>query len=83
MERLNTVAFPGVTSKFRDDQVATRATWDKVPDPNSQLALVHTITQMRKDATTVTEVNPLDPGDGGWHPHPDTAPGTVISAGRY
>lgn len=83
MERLQDIAYPPVISKFRDDQVASRASWTSVPDIASQLALVNTITQERRDGSTVTFVNPLDPGDDSWLQHPDTAPGTVIAAGRY
>jgi len=52
----------GAVNLFRPDQIATRATWHHIPDRASYLGALHAIDQTRRGATTVTVVNPLDPG---------------------
>lgn len=76
------VGMKGSVGKFRPEQIATQKTWDRVPDGDTTFAAMHVIHVVPKDNTTVTRVNPVDPGDGFYvHiPSPDSA--KVVPARR-
>ena len=85
MERLDSVAVPGMVGRFRPQQLSVRETWGKIPDQANQAALIHTMNQVRTAATTVTYINPLDPGDGtdtNWYEPDEHTWGTTVPAGR-
>jgi len=54
--------FPGGVGRFRDVQVANRVQWQVIPDDQTMLASLHTVNVQPAGATTITRVNPLDPG---------------------
>jgi hypothetical protein len=60
---------PAALGRFTVGQIAQRTTWRRVPDVQSALAAMHVIHVVPQNGSTVTELNPLDPGtvsDGGW-----------------
>jgi hypothetical protein len=91
MERLQSPSnYPPSVGKFRHEQVAHRATWAAVPDRASTMAALHIIHVAPQGSSTVTNLNPLDPGTVssaddtndtylGWLQRPG-APGTVHPA---
>lgn len=94
MERLNSPSnYPPSVGKFRDEQIATRRTWSRVPDAQTAAAAMHVIHVIPAGASTVTHLNPLDPGtvadagldNGdaglGWLERP-ADPGRLLPAGR-
>lgn len=48
--------------KLLPEQIAQRSTWTRVPDQETTLAAMHAIHVVPMGATTVTHLNPLDPG---------------------
>lgn len=84
---------PPVSGKLRPDQIAQRGTWAGIPDDQVATSAMQIIHVVPSNGTTVTTVNPLDPGtisaptdDGtadtlGWLDRP-AARGTVMQAGR-
>lgn len=55
-------AYQPQAGKLREDQVAQRSTWSRVPDAQVELAAAHVIHVLPLGASTVTLLNPLDPG---------------------
>lgn len=63
MERLQSPSnYPAQVGKLRPEQIAQRSTWGRVPDAQSALAAMHVIHVAPAGSTTVTRLNPLDPG---------------------
>ncbi len=63
MQRLSDRAMsPPMAGKITDPQVAQRSTWTSVPDRDTAAAAMHIIHATPANASTVTELNPLDPG---------------------
>jgi hypothetical protein len=59
---------PGSVGKFRPEQIAQRTTWRRVPDEQTAIAAMHVIHVVPHNGSTITALNPLDPGtvaDGG------------------
>lgn len=48
--------------KLRPEQIADRSTWARVPDAQVAMAAAHVIHVIPLGASTVTVLNPLDPG---------------------
>lgn len=92
MERLASPSnYPPAVGRFRQEQVAHRGNWSGVPDRDVLAAAMHVIHVVPHGASTVTLVNPLDPGTvsdpegyvtAGWLERPG-ALGTVVPAGRW
>lgn len=63
MERIASPSnYPPSVGKFRPEQIAHRATWSAVPDRATTAASMHVIRVRPESSTTVTQLNPLDPG---------------------
>jgi len=82
-ERMLPFGYPPSINKFRPDQMATINTWTTVPDQDTEMAALHSIHIVQQGSTTVTEVNPLDPGDGGYWLDKPHARGPVPKHNRY
>lgn len=54
--------YPPGAGKLRPEQIAQRSTWARVPDRETTLAAMHAIHVAPMGASTVTHLNPLDPG---------------------
>lgn len=54
--------YPAAVGRFRPEQIAQRATWGVVPDDQMRTAAMHAVHVVPANGSTVTEVNPLDPG---------------------
>ena len=54
--------YPPAVGRFRPEQIATRSTWNVVPDDQARTAAMHAVHIVPANGSTVTEVNPLDPG---------------------
>jgi hypothetical protein len=86
---------PPSVGRLHPEQIATRATWSRVPDALTGVAAMHVIHVDLRGQTTSTVLNPLDPAtvedvvaagvdDGmgrGWLERPGGIP-TAIAAGR-
>lgn len=57
--------WPARVGKLRPDQIANRSNWTGVPDKRAAHAAAHIIHVVPHGATTVTHVNPVDPGSVG------------------
>lgn len=53
---------PGQVGTLRADQIAWRGTWSQIPDHFPMEAQMHSIRIVPVNGSTVTMVNPLDPG---------------------
>lgn len=53
---------PGQISKHRYEQIAWRGTWSQIPDQFPMETLMHSVHIIPVNGSTVTFVNPLDPG---------------------
>lgn len=84
MERISGAKYEAAIGKYRPEQIVNHGTWTNVPDPESQLGLLHLIRQVRQAATTVTEVNPLDAASDPdtWQEAPEHCFGTLYPVGR-
>lgn len=82
MERMMGVGYPGTVGKFRPEQIAQMSTWTVVPEQDRVQASMHQKHIVPSNASTVTYVNPLDPGDGLWYDKPSDW-GAVHRAGIW
>ncbi len=55
-------AFYGAVGRFRDVQTTARRSWSGIPDDQNVLAALHIVHVAPIGGTTITRVNPLDPG---------------------
>lgn len=63
MERITSPSnYPPRVGKLRPEQIAQRSTWGRVPDRQSAMAAAHIVHVMPAGASTVTHLNPMDPG---------------------
>jgi len=53
---------PGLMGKLRDDQLQARGTWASIPDQYPMESHMHSIHIVPLNGSTITLVNPLDPG---------------------
>lgn len=53
---------PPALGRFTAGQIAQRSTWARVPDEQTALAAMHVIHIVPAHGSTITELNPLDPG---------------------
>lgn len=56
------LTYPAAVGRLRPEQIATRSTWARVPDNETRTAAMHAIHIVPANGSTITEVNPLDPG---------------------
>ena len=70
MEKMPLVGVPGQIGRFRPEQIAQQSTWTVVPEGKRVDASIHTIHVVPKNASTMTYVNPLDPGDECYYDKP-------------
>jgi hypothetical protein len=63
MEKMMNIGYPPSINKFRPEQIAQQSTWTKVPEEKRVETSVHVIHIVPSNASTITYVNPLDPGD--------------------
>ena len=90
MERMLNVGVPDTSGKLKPAQIIDKSSWTTVPDNQTALSAVHKVTMRPYNGSTITRVNPLDPGDGAdtnWHEPTDMQSdpgywGAVIPAGR-
>lgn len=73
--------------RWRPEQIAQRRTWDRLSDPGLTVPRLNQVRLGVINGTTVTQINPLDTGDGVdsdvvLSPTLGTW-GQVIPAGRY
>lgn len=67
---------PATVGHFRPEQIARRSTWARIDDRNLKMAALHVVHVVPANGSTVTIVNPQDPGtvdaDGwvGWVERP-------------
>lgn len=86
MQRFETMSsetpWPASVGKYRPDQIANMQTWGQVPDEQMRMAAVHTIHVTPSNRSTMTLVNPLDPGDQANNNWYDSGPqtGTLVPA---
>lgn len=75
------VPYEPAVGKLRDLQIQNRETWrGRTFDwQDTKLAALHRVSMRRVGRTTVTEVNPMDPGEGVWYDAPG-ANGTTHKA---
>jgi hypothetical protein len=66
-----------------NDQVPQQSTWVRVPERQRTNAAIHTITQVPKNGSTCTYVNPMDPANDGWAQNPNQDWGAVHPAGNW
>lgn len=64
MERLPVapINYPPAVGRFRPEQIAQRSTWGVVRDDERRTTAMHVIHIVPANGSTITEVNPLDPG---------------------
>ena len=53
---------PAIVEQLRPEQIAHRSTWSAVPDDQVAMAAAHIVHVYPANASTITTVNPLDPG---------------------
>lgn len=53
---------PPAIGRFTPAQIAQRSTWARVPDQQTSVAAMHIIHVRPVHGSTITELNPLDPG---------------------
>lgn len=63
MERMVGVGVPGQVGRFRPQQLAQIKTWAGVQDSRTTEAALRYIRVSPKGSSTITQINPLDPGD--------------------
>lgn len=65
MQRFQDISsYPPITGKFQDYQKEMQGQWARTPNEGENpLAAMHVANMKRVGKTTVTELNPLDPGD--------------------
>jgi hypothetical protein len=68
MQRFETMNAPGTgwppsVGKYRPDQIANMQSWGQVPDSQMTMASLHSIHMVPNNRSTMTYMNPLDPGD--------------------
>lgn len=54
--------WPSRIQKLRPEQIATQATWGRVPETDAVKAASHVIRSVPAGSTTITEMFELDPG---------------------
>jgi len=74
LEAQSSAAYFGI-GKLRPEQIAQMSTWSAVPDDQNILAAMHIIHVAPAGRTTITTLNPTDPGtdagpDRGWLARP-------------
>lgn len=63
MERITSPSnYPPRVGKLRPEQIAQRSNWTRVPDRQAAMAAAHIVHVVPAGATTVTHLNPMDPG---------------------
>ena len=63
MERMVGVGYPGQVGRFRPEQLAQIKTWGRVQDSQTTEAALRYIRIIPQGSSTITQINPLDPGD--------------------
>lgn len=64
MDRMTDIGWPGHVGRLRQHQIVQQSTWDGIKDQNKKTtAALHSINVQPSNASTVTFVTPLDPGD--------------------
>ncbi len=84
IERMMDNPWPPMVGKLRREQADYKGTWAAVPDNQTILGGLHNIRIVPRGLTTVTEVNPMDPGDGSdgnWY-DPPGSPGHLVRVQR-
>ena len=72
MQRMMTIGYPPSVGRFRPEQIAQQNTWTVIPELDRVEASMHTIKVVPSNASTLTYVNPLDPGDDCYYDKPKT-----------
>ena len=62
MDKMMAYGYPPSINKFRPEQIAHISTWDGIEDANKGVAAMSRITVVPDGYSTITYVNPLDPG---------------------
>jgi hypothetical protein len=70
MERMPSVGVAGQVGRFRPEQIAQQSTWTVVPEGQRVIASMKIIHVVPANASTLTYVNPLDPGDDCYYDKP-------------
>jgi hypothetical protein len=82
MEKMMGVGYPGQVGRFRPEQIAQQSTWTVIPEDQRIFASMHVKSIVPSNATTITYVNPVDPGSGGYYDKPSDW-GAVHRAGIW
>ena len=66
MEKMMNIGRPPSVGKFRPEQIAQQSTWTVVAPKDRQNVAMHLIRIVPSNGSTLTYVNPVDPGDQGF-----------------
>lgn len=72
MERMPDIGYPPTINKFRPEQIAQQASWTVIPEARRVEASMHIIHSIPANGSTLTYVNPVDPGDECYYDMPKT-----------
>jgi hypothetical protein len=81
MEKMMSIGYPASVGRFRPEQIAQQKTWTKIPEEQRVNASLHVIHMIPSNGSTITHINPVDPGDEAYY-HIPASPDRVIGAGR-
>lgn len=82
----NPVNVAGKVRRFRPEQIAQRSSWNRLADLPTNFAAFVTVSVRPVGSSTITELNPLDPGTSstpgtewgpGWLERPCPTPGRL------
>jgi hypothetical protein len=82
MERMRSVGTYGSIGRFRPEQIAQMSTWTVVPESQRISTSMHIKHIVPANGSTITYVNPLDPGDEVFYDKPSDW-GAVHRAGIW
>jgi hypothetical protein len=74
MEKMFAIGQQPSVNKFRPDQIAQQSTWTRIPEAQRTVASMRIIHIVPSNGSTVTYVNPIDPGDQEYLNAPKTWP---------
>ena len=81
MEKMMQVGYPASVGRFKPEQIAQQATWTRVPEAQRVEMSMHVIHMVPANGSTLTYVNPVDPGDE-CHYHIPANSDRVLPTGR-
>ena len=70
MEKMMSIGYPPSVRRFRPEQIAQQSTWTRVPEGKRVSMSMHIIHVVPANASTLTYVNPVDPGDQCYYDKP-------------